>query len=213
MKRKLLTLFLGVFFMVIHAVAQQKVVTGKVTDDAGLALPGASVKIKGTNTGVSTGVNGDYSIRANAGQVLVFSFIGSVTQERTVGDANVINVQLASDAKALEEVVVVGYGTQKKATLTGAISTVDVKKTLESRPTTDVVRALQGAVPGLTITSPSGALGSNPSIRLRGMSGSLNGGGAQPLILLDNVEITDLQSVNPDDIESISVLKDASSAS
>ncbi len=213
MKRKLLTLFLGVFFMVIHAVAQQKAVTGKVIDEDKLPLPGVSVKIKGTNTGSSTDGNGNYSIQASAGQVLVFSFIGSVTQEVTVGNSNTINVTLRSDAKALEEVVVVGYGTQKKATLTGAISTVDVKKVLDSRPTTDVVRALQGAVPGLTITSPSGALGSTPSIRLRGMSGSLNGGGAQPLILLDNVEITDLSTVNPDDIESISVLKDASSAS
>jgi len=211
--KKTLLMLLGIFLFVISAVAQEKTVTGKVTDTDNLALPGVSVKIKGTTTGVSTGLNGNYSIRVNQGAILQFNFIGSVSQERTVGAQDVIDVVLATDTRSLEEVVIVGYGTQKKATLTGAISTVDVEKVLGSRPTTDVVRALQGAVPGLTITSPSGALGSNPSIRLRGISGSLNGGGAQPLILLDNVEITDLQNVNPDDIEAISVLKDAASAS
>jgi TonB-dependent SusC/RagA subfamily outer membrane receptor len=203
----------GVLLFVISAVAQEKTVTGKVTDTDNISLPGVSVKIKGTTTGVSTDLNGGYSIRVNQGAVLQFSFIGSVSQDHTVGAQNVIDIRLSPDSRSLQEVVVVGYGTQKKATLTGAISTVNVAEVLGSRPTTDVVRALQGAVPGLTITSPSGALGSNPSIRLRGISGSLNGGGAQPLILLDNVEITDLQNVNPDDIEAISVLKDAASAS
>lgn len=212
MKRKLLTLFLGVFFMVMNAVAQQKVVTGKVTDDAGLPLPGASVKVKGTNIGASTGADGNYSIRANAGQILVFSFIGSVTQERTVGEANIINVQLASDAKALEEVVVVGYGTQKKINLTGAVSTIDVKKTLESRPIADAGRALQGAAAGLSVTIPSGEVGSDPIIKIRGQIGSIYGG-SSPLILLDNVEIPSITLVNPSDIESISVLKDAAASS
>jgi TonB-linked SusC/RagA family outer membrane protein len=213
MKKALLMLFLGIFVLVNIAAAQEKIVSGQVTDAEGLSLPGVSVRIKGTNIGVSTNPDGKYSIRVNAGNSLVFSFIGSLSVERIVGTENVINVSLQSDTKSLSEVVFVGYGTQKKATLTGAISTVDVAKVLSSRPTTDVVRSLQGAVPGLTITSPSGALGSNPSIRLRGLSGSLNGGGAQPLILLDNVEITDLQNINQDDIESISVLKDAASAS
>lgn len=211
--KKALLMLLGVFLFVASAVAQEKAVTGKVTDNDNVSLPGVSVKIKGTTTGVSTDLNGNYSIRVNQGAVLQFNFIGTVSQERTVGAQDVINIRLATDTRSLDEVVIVGYGTQKKATLTGAITTVDVEKVLGSRPTTDVVRALQGAVPGLTITSPSGALGSNPSIRLRGISGSLNGGGAQPLILLDNVEITDLQNVNPDDIEAISVLKDAASAS
>ena len=206
-------LVLGVILISVHAFAQQKTITGKVTDDEGLPLPGVSVSIKGTTSGTSSGGDGTYSIQASAGQVLQFRFIGTLPQEHTVGTASLINVVLRTDTKSLDEVVIVGYGTLKKATLTGAISTVDVAEVLSSRPTTDVVRALQGAVPGLTITSPSGALGSNPSIRLRGLSGSLNGGGAQPLILLDNVEITDLQNVNPDDIEAISVLKDAASAS
>ena len=215
MKKRLLVLLMGIFFVAVQALAQEKVVSGKVTDDDALPLPGVSVKIKGTTTGTQTSAAGAYSISAKQGQVLVFSFIGTLTQERTVGSSQTIDVTLKADSKSLEEVVVVGYGTQKKATLTGAISTVDVKKVLESRPTTDVVRALQGAVPGLTITSPSGALGTTPSIRLRGISGSLNAGsaGAQPLILLDNVEVSNLQMINPNDIESISVLKDVASAS
>lgn len=211
--KKALLMLLGMFLIVTSTVAQEKIVTGKVTDKDMISLPGVSVKIKGTATGVSTDIDGKYSLRAKSGDVLQFSFIGTISQERTVGAGNTIDITLLTDTKSLEEVVVVGYGTQKKATLTGAISTVKVEDVLGSRPTTDVARALQGAVPGLTITSASGALGTNPSIRLRSMSGSLNGGGAQPLILLDNVEITDLQSVNPEDIEAISVLKDAASAS
>ncbi|RXF68805.1 SusC/RagA family TonB-linked outer membrane protein [Arcticibacter tournemirensis] len=213
MKKRLLTLVMSMVFMIVQVMAQQKTVTGRVTSaDDGSPLPGVSVKVRGTSAGASTDVDGRFSIKVSSGQVLVFSFVGSVPQERTVGKDNVINVRLSSDSKTLNEVVVVGYGTQKKANLTGSVSTVDTK-VLQARPITDVARGLQGAVPGLTITTPSGDLGKNPSIRLRGLRGSLNGSGAQPLILLDNVEIESLQLVNPDDIESISVLKDAASTS
>ncbi|HEY0771428.1 MAG TPA: carboxypeptidase-like regulatory domain-containing protein, partial [Sphingobacteriaceae bacterium] len=166
MKKRLL-LLLGILFIFAGSYAQQKSIVGKVTDEQGVPLPGVSVKVKGTNTGSSTGPDGEYSVRASSSDVLVFSFIGSLPVERSVGGETTINVTLRSDTKSLQEVVVVGYGTQKKATLTGAISTVDVEEVLASRPVTDVVRALQGAVPGLTITSPSGELGSNPRIRLR----------------------------------------------
>ncbi|WP_083470280.1 SusC/RagA family TonB-linked outer membrane protein [Rufibacter tibetensis] len=195
--------------------AQSKTITGRVTSsDDGSAMPGVSVVVKGTTNGTSTDTDGRYSIQATPGSVLIFTFIGSVAQEHSVGDASTIDVRLGSDAKALDEVVVVGYGTQKRSDVTGAVSTVDTK-VLEARPVTDVARALQGTTPGLTITSPSGQIGQNPAIRLRGMTGTLSpgGGGAQPLILVDNVEIPSLQLVNPEDIESISVLKDAASAS
>lgn len=194
--------------------AQSKTITGRVTSaEEGIALPGVSVVVKGTANGVSADAEGAYSIQAAPGSVLVFSFIGMLPQERVVGEANTINVALAPDTKTLSEVVVVGYGTQKRANLTGAVATVDTK-VLESRPVTDVARGLQGTTPGLTITTPSGAIGQNPNIRLRGMTGTLsNSNGAQPLILVDNVEIPSLQMVNPEDIESISVLKDAASAS
>lgn len=200
--------------MIVHSMAQQKTITGRVTSaDDGTALPGVSIKIKGTSLGSSTDVNGRYSISASTGQILVFSFIGAATQEKVVRTESVINVLLGADVKSLNEVVVVGYGTQKRANLTGAVSTVDTE-VLQSRPVVDVGRALQGTTPGLSITTPSGAIGVNPSIKLRGATGTLTGtAGAQPLILVDNVEIPSLQLVNPDDIESISVLKDAASSS
>ncbi|MCJ8209238.1 TonB-dependent receptor [Mucilaginibacter sp. RS28] len=215
MKKKLLKMLLVLLLFSVHVMAQQKAITGKVISaDDGLPLPGVSVRLKGTGMGTATDINGKYTINAAPGQVLTFSFIGSLTQEITVGTSNVINVKMGSDAKSLNEVVVVGYGTQKRADLTGAVATVDTK-VLASRPITDVARGLQGAVPGLTITTATGDIGTNPKIRLRGLQGSINTGasGASPLILVDNVEIPSLQMLNPDDIETISVLKDAASAS
>ncbi len=190
------------------------IVRGQVTDSKGETLPGVSIKLKGTTIGAVTDLDGRYTINVPDNiSVLVFTYIGYVTQEMVVNNRTSINVRLEAVDTALDEVVVVGYGTQKKADLTGAVSTIDVQKTLGTRPVPDLARGLQGASPGLTITTQSGAIGKNPHVRLRGMMGSLNGGGAQPLILLDNVEIQNLQMVNPDDIESISVLKDAASAS
>lgn len=213
MKRKLFTLFIFMCLLTIQVIAQQKVVKGQVTDEDAKPLPGVTVQVKGTNIATTTGSDGNYSIRVNEGQTLVFSFIGNDTEEQLVGKESIINISLKGKATTLNQVVVVGYGTQKEADLTGAITTVDVNKTLGTRPITDLGRGLQGAAPGLTITTQSGAIGKNPHIQLRGLVGSLNGGNAQPLILLDNVEIQNLQMVNPDDIESISVLKDAASAS
>ncbi|MEN0053745.1 MAG: TonB-dependent receptor [Mucilaginibacter sp.] len=215
MEKKLLRLLLVMLFLSVQAIAQQKTITGKVTSaDDGNALPGVSIKIKGTPDGTVTDINGLYSIKAKDGQVLVFSFVSFATQEIPVKNNGTINVKLGADTKSLNEVVVVGYGTQKRANLTGAVATVDTK-VLQSRPITDVARGLQGAVPGITITTATGDLGTDPKIRLRGLTGSLNTGpnGAAPLILVDNVEIPSLQLINPDDIESISVLKDAASSS
>ncbi|WP_220392823.1 TonB-dependent receptor [Chitinophaga lutea] len=191
------------------------VIKGKVTDESGAPMPGVSVRIQNTTKGVFTDVDGNFTIVGNRGQVIVFSSIGSAPQEHVIAKAGTISIVLKTDSRKLDDIVVVGYGTQRKANLTGAVSTVDIKKTLDARPISDIGRGLQGTVPGLTITSASGDLGRNPSIRLRGMTGSLNTGaaGAQPLILVDNVEIPSLQMVNPQDIESISVLKDAASTS
>ncbi len=213
MKRRLLTLILSMVFIVVHVMAQQKTVTGRVTSaEDGTPLPGVSVLIKGSKTGTSTDLDGKYSLKAQNGQVLVFSFVGAVTQEVTVTNNSVFNVKLASDSRSLTEVVVVGYGTQKKANVTGAVSSIDVKKTLEGRPIADVGRAVQGTTPGLSVVIPSGEVGSDPVIKIRGQIGSIKGE-ATPLILLDNVEIPSIQLVNPADIESISILKDAASAS
>lgn len=128
--------------------------------------------------------------------------------------APTLKVVLKEDTELLDEVVVVGYGSQKKANLTGAVANVDVNEAIASRPITDVAKALQGVSPGLTITNNQGGVGTESNIKLRGSYGSINAtSGTTPLILVDNVEVPSLNLVNPDDIESISVLKDAASAS
>src|SRR5690606_13431401 len=128
----------------------------------------------------------------NDDAIIVFSSLGFADREMRIGTETTFNVTMEEDQEGLEEVVIVGYGTQTRANLTGAVSTVDTE-VLESRPITDVARGLQGTTPGLTITSPSGQIGLTPEINLRGVTGSLGtSGGAQPLILVDNVEIPNL---------------------
>ncbi len=197
---------------VSQALAQQIAVTGVVKDQKGESIIGVSIIEKGTKNGTVSDVNGKFTINVKPAATLVFNFIGYNSRELQAVPR--MNVTLSENNKVLDEVVVVGYGTQRRVNLTGAVSTVDVSKSLEARPITDVGRGLQGAVSGLMITSATGDLGKDPVIRLRGAQGSLNAAsGTMPLILLDNVEIKSLQMVNPEDIESISVLKDAASAS
>lgn len=195
----------------LEGAAQGNVITGTVvTATDKTPLPGVTVAVKGQSKGTVTDADGKFSISAEPADVLVFSFIGMETKEISVGNSQTFSVELTEGFQNLQEVVVVGYGTQKKANLTGAVSNVDVSKTLESRPITDVGRALQGTTPGLVITTTSGAIGGSPTIKIRGTVGTIGGGSGNPLILVDNVEVPDLTYVNPDDIESISVLKDAS---
>lgn len=191
----------------------QHTVKGRVVSADG-PLDAVTVSVVGGTVSTMTDTKGEYSINAPIGATLRFTSVGYKSTEVKVSSARV-NISLETDDAALDEVVVVGYGTQKRSNITGAISSVDVEKTFQTRPITDVGKALQGAVPGLTITSPSGDLGSNPTIRLRGVVGSLNTGsaGASPLILVDNVEVPNLQMVNPEDIATVSVLKDAASTS
>ncbi|RZK50766.1 MAG: SusC/RagA family TonB-linked outer membrane protein [Pedobacter sp.] len=214
MKRKLLMLFFGVFLLAVQALAQEKTVTGKITSsDDGSPIPGVTVKVKSKSTVAASSPDGTYAIKAAQGDVLVFTYLGMLTKEMTVGSGSVINVVLESTNSELSEVVIVGYGTQKKANLTGAITTIDVDKTLgNGRPISDVGRALQGAAAGLSITVPSAEVGSDPTIKIRGALGSFQGG-SSPLILVDNVEIPSIQLLNPDDIASITILKDASASS
>lgn len=213
MKNKLLVLFLSMFLLATHVGAQQITVTGKVISaDDGQPIPAASVKIKGTTTAVQTTNSGTYAIKAKKGDVLQFSYLGFVTAEKTVGTSNTINTTLATSNTGLEQVVVVGYGTQKKANLTGAVTSINVDQTLASRPIADAGRALQGAAAGLSVTIPSGEVGSDPIIKIRGQIGSFQGG-SSPLILLDNVEIPSIQLVNPSDIAEITLLKDAAASS
>lgn len=214
MKKKLQCTLWAIGFLLLHfqGLAQETTITGRVvaaSDNS--SMPGVSVTIKGQSKGTATDSDGKFTLNANPSDVLVFSFIGMETQEVQVGNQQDIQITLTESIESLSEVVIVGYGSQKKTNLTGAVASVDTKM-LESRPIADAGRGLQGTTPGLNIVVPSGEVGSDPLIRIRGQLGSMTGGAA-PLILLDNVEIPSLQLVNPNDIESISVLKDAASAS
>ena len=189
---------------------QTQIVNGLVVDVNGEPVIGASVVEKGTTNGGITDINGKFTLNVKPGSTLQISFVGYQTQE--IKATKTVKVVLKEDSELLSEVVVVGYGTQKKANLTGAVATVDVNKTLDSRPIADIGRGLQGSVPGVNITIPTGEIGSDPLIKIRGQIGSISGNNT-PLILLDNVEIPSIQMVNPNDVQSISVLKDAASSS
>jgi TonB-linked SusC/RagA family outer membrane protein len=187
-------------------------ISGVVTDKGSNApVVGANVSVTGTTAGTITDGQGRFTLVLPAGSSEIqVSFIGYLTQKVSVKAGGTYSILLESDVEFLDEVVVVGYGTQKKASLTGAVSTVDVGKTLEARPITDVGRALQGTTPGLTITTSSGQIGDAPNIKIRGMVSTISGNAGNPLILVDNVEVPDITYINPDDIASISILKDAS---
>ncbi len=192
-----------------NGITQQGIrIKGAVTDETGLPIPGVSVVLKGTSTGLITDNEGQFSILVpNEKSVLTFSYLGYLSEEVTVGKQSNINIALKEDFKMLDEVVVIGYGTVKKVNVSGAIATTD-SKTFESRPVQNAASALQGEMPGLTVIRTSGAPGSSPTIRVRDVS-SLNGG--SPLILIDGAE-GNLNLINPADIENISVLKDGTAA-
>lgn len=186
-------------------------INGKVTDDKGEALPGVSVLFKGTQIGTTTDTQGRYNLEINDNNaILVFSFVGYISQEISVGTRAEINVQLLDDVKALSEVVVIGYGTIKKTDLTGSVGTVSSKQT-ESQSTPNLAQALQGKVAGLNVRQTSGGPNAGAEIRIRGM-GSF-GASSSPLVVVDGI-ITNggLTDLDPNSIESVTVLKDASSA-
>lgn len=187
----------------------QQTVQGTVRSSSG-PIAGATVSVVG-GASTQTDGNGRFSIAANAGATLRISIVGYASQELVVSSSTV-NVTLEEEGTSLDEVVVVGYGTQRRGNLTGAVSTVNIKENLEGRTVTDVGRAIQGTTPGLNVTLPSGEVGSDPVIKIRGAVASITGS-SSPLILLDNVEIPSILYVNPDDVESITVLKDAAASS
>lgn len=185
-------------------------ITGKVTSATGEALPGVSVMIKGTQTGTATDANGVYAINVpDENAVLVFSYIGFIGQELKPGVMGTLNVQLTADTKSLNAVVVVGYGTQKKVNLTGAVDQVG-PEVLQNRPVPNLAQGLVGVVPNLNLRMLDGKPTQSPSFNVRGTTSIGSGGSA--LVLIDGVE-GDPRMLNPNDVESISVLKDAASAS
>jgi len=187
-----------------------KKITGKVTDPKDSSpLPGVNVLIKGTGVGTSTDAEGNYQINVpNESSVLVFSFVGFTSQEITVGSQSVIDVALGSDTKALNEVVVIGYGTVRKSDLTGAVATIKGEQ-LVDKPVPNVSQALQGKIAGVEVSVNSNAPGAAAKVRVRGI-GSINSN-IDPLYVVDGVIGVDGNSINPNDIASLEVLKDASS--
>ncbi|KAA5549103.1 SusC/RagA family TonB-linked outer membrane protein [Adhaeribacter rhizoryzae] len=185
-------------------------ITGKVSSAKGEALPGVTVLLKGTTIGATTGVDGTYAISVpEQGGTLVFSFIGFTTTEKTFSGPGAVNVNMSEDAKALQEVVVVGYGTQKKSQVTGAISSVSSKEITEL-PVTSAQQALQGRAAGVEVLSAGNRPGQGVSVRIRGRR-SFNAGN-DPLYVVDGIPLSgDINDINPQDIESMEILKDASS--
>ncbi len=191
------------------AYAQTLNVSGVVSDETGEPMPGVSILVKGTSNGVATNIDGAFSITVNKGATLVFSSIGYLTKSISVGDRKIINVTMQQDNAMLDEVVVVAYGTQKRSSITGAISQVNAKD-IENRPVSSVTSALEGASSGISVTGAVGQPGTDATISIRGI-GTVNGSNS-PLIVLDGVPYDgNISDISPDDIESISVLKDAAS--
>lgn len=192
------------------AASAQNVLRGQVTDArTGDPLVGVTVVLKGnTTTGTVTDLDGNFQLDVPASATLLFSYIGYLPQEVVVKGRQLLNVVMTEDTKTLDEVVVVGYGTQKKVNLTGSVSQVKMDDIAANRPVNSIADALMGNVPGLTLSGNSGEPGSGYDFKIRGTS-SINGG--SPLILVDGISI-DISALNPNDIESVSVLKDASAA-
>lgn len=221
--RKVVMMLMAIFLSISHIWAQQRTITGKVTDENGNPLPNVSILVKGTNVGTVTKADGTYSVSVPASaKTIVFSGVGLKTSEFNISTQSVINASLSTVNQRLEEVVVVAYSTQKRSNLTGSVATVKTAD-IENKPLTSVDKALQGAVAGLQSAASSGAPGANQSILIRGVS-SINASNS-PLWVIDGVPVNTgdvsrltttanlLSTLNPNDIESISVLKDAASQS
>jgi len=198
-------------------IVDTKTIKGKITDESGSPIPGVNILLKGTNKGVSSTIDGSYSISVTDDKaILTFSFVGYVSQEVAVGNRSILNIVLASENKALSEVVVVGYGTARAKDLTGSVATIN-QNTIKDLPVSTIDQKMIGQVAGVQIQQLSGQPGAGTSVRIRG-SGSL-GAGNEPLYVIDgmpysaglNQDFNPLLLINPNDIESISVLKDASS--
>lgn len=217
MKKHVLMSVLLMLGICVQAWAQDRMVSGKITSaEDGSPLPGASIAVKGTSRGVNTDANGVYKLSIPNNATLIFSFIGTITQELSVGTRSVIDVQLKADSRELEQVVVIGYGTEKKGNNTGSLTSVK-GSAISSLATPSFATQLGGRAAGVQVNVPNGLLGQAPRIRIRGTNSISSG--ADPLIVIDNVPVASnpfggvgaadpLTDINPSDIESIEVLKD-----
>ncbi len=189
--------------------AQERTVTGTVTDESGSGMPGVNVLVKGTSTGTATDADGSYAISVSGGDaILVFTFVGYTTDEIPVGTRTTVNIQMTPDIRTLTELVVTGYSSERKADIIGSVAVVDADALMQT-PTANLSAQLQGRAPGV-IASGAGAPGEGAKIRVRGFT-SFNG--SDPLYIIDGVPTSDPSRVNPNDIESVQVLKDATAAS
>jgi len=188
---------------------QEKAITGTVIDSNGEAVIGANVTVKNTTIGTITNADGKFTLQIPDNATLVISYIGYVPQELSVGSRTSFSVILEEDSHSLNEIVVVGYGTQRKKDLTGAIATIGGDD-LIARKTTQISQALQGAIPGVSVTRNNAAPGASATVRVRGITTI---GDTNPLVIVDGMQVDNMNDVNPNDIESISVLKDAASSS
>ncbi len=202
--KSLVFCFLAILFSV-YGQAQDLPITGKVLDENGLPIPGVNILIKGTSKAAASDMDGNYQIKAASVSTLVYTYLGYTKVEESVNGRNQIDVRLKPEQQDLKEVVVIGYGIQKKREVTGAVSVVD-SKTLEKLKPTRIEQALQGQVAGVNITTNSGSPGGGSTISIRGVS---TNGDSRPLILIDGNVVEDLSVVNPSDIENINILKDA----
>ena len=206
--KRLMTAALVLLLCVPFAMAQVQVkVTGKVVDNLGVPMIGVSILEKGTTNGVVTDLDGNYSLNAAVEGTLVFSYVGYITQEHPVKDGT-LDIVMQEDAETLDELVVVGYGVQKKSDVTGSISKVTADD-MQARSITRAEQALQGKTSGIQIINSSAAPGSTPTIRVRGFSSNYS---SDPLYIVDGLRVTDISGIDPNDIESMEVLKDAASA-
>lgn len=195
----------------VTVLAQNRVVEGFVSDRiTGEALVAVTIHVEGTSRGITTDIDGRYSIEVSRGEMLIFSHIGYINQSVLIANQVTINIELEQDTEVLEELVIVAYGNQKKRAVTGAVSTIN-SKSIEARPISTLQVALQGAAPGISVLSSSGHPGSSSSVQIRG-AGSIDAG-TGPLYVVDGIPLSgSLNALNNSDIESISVLKDASAS-
>lgn len=205
----LLFLFIGSFYS-LSVLAQNISVSGTISDISGDPIIGANVTEKGTVNGTISDLNGKFGLNVSSQSTLVISYIGYYSVEISVGSETVFNIQLKEDTKALDEVVVIGYGTQKKVNLTGSVASVSASD-LVNKPVAMTSQAIAGLAPGLSVLQNSGRPGTGASVRIRG-TGTFSSAGTNPLVLIDGLSGS-IDDVDPNDIQSISFLKDAASAS
>lgn len=202
-------LLISLIFVTAIGYGQQSAIRGIVKDDAGEVLPGVSVRVKGSSTGVTTDGDGRFNLQVAPDAVLVFTYVGYVSREEAVAGRNDLEIALSSLNQELDEVVVVGYGSQRRGDITGAVGLV-TEEAFESRPNTQFGSIIQGKAAGVQVSSPGGKPNAGLNIRIRGTSSITSS--SDPLYVVDGVPIADTRSINPADIESMSILKDASSA-